>query len=157
MDGRLPRVGSHKKFFISTRNGMAKKEKEVPDCLTCGVCYANVMPSDLLVLGKRFVKKYVLVDSLLTQVILEAMVGRNTVDGIGAIRTVWRMETSGPFRSWEMNRCVCLCGSVMQKVKCRIYEKRPWVCRTALYPGEKACLKERQLFQDMLSRIKKDA
>jgi Fe-S-cluster containining protein len=36
-------------------------------------------------------------------------------------------------------------GTLMKKVRCRIYETRPSVCRNAVKPGNKNCLEIRRI------------
>jgi Fe-S-cluster containining protein len=57
----------------------------------------------------------------------------------GAMRTQWRTQRSGPFAGWEMCTCRMLRGSVGRRVSCRIYDRRPRVCRAAVRPGDTVC------------------
>jgi Fe-S-cluster containining protein len=38
-----------------------------------------------------------------------------------------------------MIMCAALKGTVMHKVKCSIYDKRPHACKTAVVPGDSTC------------------
>jgi len=62
-----------------------------------------------------------------------------------ALRTKWRLMKSGPFKGTEVCVCCMLEGALMKKVRCRIYETRPSVCRNAVKPGNKNCLEIRRI------------
>lgn len=110
------------------------------DCLKCGICctsltweetYVNLTPKDEERLGKRYVKLHVI---------------------NGEIRTRPKINKSGPLQGVEDCRCASLRGSIIKKVRCSIYEKRPDVCRKALKPGDRQCIAVRQMFKDMCKR-----
>jgi Fe-S-cluster containining protein len=130
-----------------------------PDCLTCGACcicqvdqeyYVDLTPEDMYRLGKSFIKSSVCsvppFDTL-------AMIfdGRDVMGGV--ILTKWRIMRSGPFKSYEMNTCKALRGSVMQEVSCSIYKKRPRACREAIKPGDKSCREVRRAFQKTIKDL----
>lgn len=56
--------------------------------------------------------------------------GKNTtsIQGMKTIKTVWRRMKSGPLKGYELNVCVALRGSILNKVSCSIYKNRPIVC-----------------------------
>jgi Fe-S-cluster containining protein len=126
--------------------------KKIPDCRTCGACcvcpedqgvYCDLEPGDVNRLSESFVKKNVLFCSPFDS--LAMMIDGRKVMG-GAIRTRWRTMRSGPFKSYEINTCVALRGSVMHKVSCSIYKNRPRVCHIAVKPGDRACKDVRRGF-----------
>jgi hypothetical protein len=111
-----------------------------PDCQTCGLCcvsledqeeYCNVDEKDKARLGKRFVRLNVVND---------------------AIKTVWRVQRSGPLKGAEACMCAALRGSIGKRVRCSVYEVRPKVCHTAVKPGDRTCLQVRRMFADMVER-----
>jgi len=117
---------------------------EVPDCLTCGACcvsvfdqeaFADVTPSDCERLGVRWVRRNVLFPSFFDMTLM-AIDGRGV---FGAIQTKWRTQRAGPLKDCSVCSCTALRGSVMNRVSCRVYDKRPEVCRTAVKPGDRAC------------------
>lgn len=123
-----------------------------PDCLTCGVCcvcprdqeyYCDMTPEDMERLDKKFIKSSVGFMSPFDMLVM-AIDGHNIMGG--AILTKWRTMRSGPFKSYEINTCKALRGSVMHKVSCSIYENRPEACREAVKPGDKACRDVRRAY-----------
>jgi len=64
--------------------------------------------------------------------------------------------TAGPYK--KVNFCVCcmLDGSPMTRVKCRIYAKRPTVCKTAVVPGDKNCVEIRRILLSALGASEKE-
>jgi len=122
-----------------------KKKKKAPDCLTCGACcislkdqeaYCDVLASDLKQLDPRWVKRNVVFPSAFDYV-LSAI--DNTDLPYGAIKTVWRLQRSGPLKGARVCMCAALRGSVLGRVSCSIYGKRPEACREAVHPGERVC------------------
>lgn len=71
--------------------------------------------------------------------------GRRFPDG--ALATKWVDMKRGPLRGWSMCACVFLDGTVLAHVRCRVYDRRPDVCRKAMSPGERACLNLRKLYE----------
>lgn len=121
------------------------------DCLTCGVCcvslkdqpaFCDVLPEDEARLGKAFVRRHVhrfhLLDHALSR-ILKCQVGSPELPP-GAIKTKWVKQRSGPLKGSEVLVCVALRGSVLHQVRCSVYERRPYVCREAVKPGDRTCL-----------------
>jgi len=130
---------------------MAKR----PDCRTCGLCcvslqdqdsYCDVTATDVTRLGTRWSKRNVLFwtpwDSLMTTI------NTGQRGGVGAIRTAWKMQRSGPMKGTEACACVALRGSLRHAVSCGVYRKRPEACRTAAVPGDEACLQVRRMFEE---------
>jgi len=71
--------------------------------------------------------------------------GRRFPDGALATKGVTMKR--GPAKDFAFCACVFLDGTLLEKVKCRVYDRRPAVCRTAMVPGEKACLNLRKLYE----------
>jgi putative endonuclease len=133
-----------------------------PDCTTCGVCcispidqesYCDVTIADEKRLGAKLVKQYVLCSSMFDT--LCAAIGWRPMPQ-GSIKTVWTEEKQGPFKSYKFCRCACLQGVVMKKVKCAVYDKRPRACHIAMKPGDSACRRLRDCFQEAIDSIKKE-
>lgn len=130
----------------SERAGMGAK----PDCRRCGLCcisltgeriWAEVDIDDAERLGSAWCKRHVIGHDVTMQLIREAQTGRKAL--LGGIETVWREVKTGPLAGVEVCACVALRGSVMNRVSCRVYDRRPKICKTALTPGEPACLRAR--------------
>lgn len=126
-------------------------------CRSCGACcvapydqeeFCDVTAADMRRLGMRFVRLNVLQPSTF-DVLASAMSGQAHVS---AIRTEWRTQARGPLKGFELNTCAALRGSVMQRVGCRVYPKRPDVCRNAVKPGDKVCREIRQTFARQIER-----
>jgi len=133
-----------------------------PDCTTCGVCcispidqesYCDVTIADEKRLGAKLVKQHVLCSSMF-DTLLAAIDWRPMPQG--AIKTVWTKEKHGPFKAYQFCRCACLQGVIMKKVKCVVYDKRPRVCRMAMKPGDEACKRLRESFQEFVDSAKKE-
>ena len=125
---------------------MAKEVITSETCRSCGACciapynqpsFCDVEEKDLKRLGRRVVRLHVLQPT-----VFEQLVG----DSRAALRTRWTKVAAGPLAGWQLNQCVMLRGSPMQRVGCRIYEKRPGVCRSAVKPGDRACREIRAAF-----------
>jgi Fe-S-cluster containining protein len=113
------------------------------DCLTCGVCcvslqdqdcFCDLTPEDEERLGAAWVRRNVLRTRLFDFI---ASGGRLPW---GAIKTKWRKQQAGPLKGAEMLTCVALRGSILHRVQCSVYEKRPRTCREAVKPGDRTCL-----------------
>lgn len=124
-------------------------------CRSCGACcvapssqpeYCDVTAEDMRRLGKRFVRLHVIGPSPFDR-LATALSGCSTS---AAIRTEWREQTTGPLKGWELNTCVALRGSVMNRVGCRVYDKRPRVCERAVKPGDNVCREIRRAFAQQL-------
>jgi Fe-S-cluster containining protein len=130
---------------------MAKR----PDCRTCGLCcvslqdqdsYCDVTVTDVTRLGTRWSKRNVLFWSSWDSLMMTINTGQR--GGVGAIRTAWKAQRSGPMKGAEACACVALRGSLLYAVSCSVYRKRPEACRTAAIPGDRACLQVRQMFEE---------
>lgn len=123
----------------------------IPDCRTCGLCcialqdteiWAEVTMADAVRLGSPWCKKHIIGFSLLS------MVCRAPGASLGGIETVWREVKAGPMKGVRVCVCVALRGSPLHRCSCRVYDKRPEVCRKALNPGEKQCLEARRMYRE---------
>ena len=132
------------------------KKTPLPDCLSCGACcvaprsqdaFCDVSAEDLERLGRGWVKKNVLFSSPFDRLV--SMIDGNQVP-LAAIATKWTEQKSGPLKGHELCSCVALKGSVMNAVKCSVYEKRPETCKTAVVPGDRNCLDLRRAFKDAI-------
>jgi len=104
-----------------------------PDCLACGVCCWAMEEAKLLdSWGRKHIVEVPWNDP-------HAWVGT-----YGAIETKWRTMKAGPLKGREILICEALRGSMLHRVKCSIYEKRPSVCKVTFRPGDLACLKLRR-------------
>jgi Fe-S-cluster containining protein len=98
-------------------------EKISPDiCLSCGACcfspygqkwFADLGPGE----GRKLPRKQIEHD---------------------AIKTVERTMDGGILKGLTLRVCCCLDGSVMHRVSCSIYEKRPDACKK-FEPGSFGC------------------
>ena len=136
---------------------MAKKS--APNCRTCGVCCVSLQDDDIWAeltmadaerLGERWCRRNVLGHSMM-DVLCRTLDGQPSY--LGDIMTKWRKLRAGPFKGVEVCTCVALRGSILHRVSCSVYEKRPAVCRNALNPGERQCLEARRLFQQAVERV----
>jgi Fe-S-cluster containining protein len=100
--------------------------------------------TDLKRLGPQLSKRYVYQGSILEQVIYR----------IHALRTKWRKQKNGPLRGSSVCGCICLEGSVLHRVCCKVYNRRPMVCRTAVKPGDRCCREIRKLYLDGIENPK---
>lgn len=139
-----------------------RAKKELPDCCACGACcvspydqdvFCDISEADEKLLGAALVRRYVLYPSFFDS--LCSAIDEHAPHW-GAIKTRWRTMRAGPLKGTDVCACVFLEGTVLKRVKCRIYEKRPQTCRRAMRPGEKACLKLRRLFQETVESITRD-
>jgi len=117
-----------------------------PDCQQCGACcvspyneevFCDVTETDEKTLGKALVKRYVRYPSVVETA--SAMLSGRTPYW-GAISTRQRQIRAGPLRGVEVCACALLQGSVLYRVACKVYNKRPRVCRATIQPGDRACL-----------------
>lgn len=121
-------------------------------CRTCGVCcvsltdqesYADVTAEDERRLGKRFVRLNVLRTSAIDRF-------ASSIDGArlpdGAIKTAWKKQATGVLKGFNACVCVALRGSLLSRVSCSVYERRPDVCSRAVIPGDKTCRDARRMF-----------
>ena len=133
------------------------KETITPEtCLKCGACcisphdqpaFCDVTDKDMERLGKRLVRLHVLQSNQLDRL-------ASILDGgycpQGAIKTAWREQKTGPLKGFELCACSALRGSVLSKVSCSVYEKRPEVCRKAVKPGDRVCRIIRRAFKQQV-------
>jgi Fe-S-cluster containining protein len=133
---------------------MAREVITSKTCRTCGACciaprdqpvFCDVEEKDLDRLGRRIVRLHVIQPTL-----LEHLAG----EGRAALATKWRKAQAGPLAGWEFNQCVMLRGSPMHQVGCRIYERRPGVCRNAVKPGDRACREIRRAFENEIEDLR---
>ena len=138
---------------------MGKRKAPKPNCTTCGICcvspvdqpsFCDVDEDDEKRLGAQLVRCHVLYPSMVDA--FATMLDHHPAPQ-GAIKTIWKEEWSGPFKGYQFCRCVFLQGSVMRKVKCRVYDDRPRVCRMAMKPGDKACTELRRSFQKAVENL----
>jgi Fe-S-cluster containining protein len=131
------------------------------DCQKCGLCcvstedqvsFADVTAKDEERLGKRYVHLHVVREDWLYSLTTVLSSGER-VPHTGALATKWREQRSGPLRGISACTCVALRGSLLQKVSCAIYDKRPDVCRRAVKPGDRTCRQIRKLYQTSLENL----
>lgn len=135
---------------------MPKKEKL--DCRDCGVCcisvfdqtsFCNVEVDDLERMGVRLVRKHVEFPAPIDM--LASLLDSRPAPP--AIKTKWRKVRTGPLKDCDVCACVFLRGSPLHRVSCRIYPKRPAVCRKAVKPNTRICHRIRKLFLDTMERL----
>lgn len=133
-----------------------KRPATPPDCLSCGACcvslqdqevFCDATPEDLEKFSKAWVKKNVIFTSTF-DLLVRALDGR--YEPWAALRTEWRTQKTGPLKGVDACACIALKGSIMDAVKCSIYEKRPRVCHVAVVPGDRTCLDLRRMFADAI-------
>lgn len=131
--------------------------KPKPDCRTCGVCcvslhdqevFCDLVPGDFKLLGQSWVRRNVLMTSSF-DILVAALDGARVVEG--AIKTKWRKMRSGLLRGATACCCAALRGSLLHRVSCSIYPRRPRACRVALNPGERQCLTLRRMYAELRS------
>lgn len=132
---------------------MSREKITAATCLSCGVCcvapygqdaFADVTAVDERRLGRRFVRLHVVQTTPFEQLL--GIVEGNTIPQ-GAIRTKECEQKTGPLKGLLGSVCAALRGSLMSRVSCSIYEKRPQVCREAVVPGDRVCRQIRAAFQ----------
>lgn len=123
------------------------------DCLKCGLCccsledtdrFANVSLEDKERLGKKLTKR--LVRGPETMEYMTYYMGMRSFPE-DAIKTKRRRQKEGPLKGQTLCQCACLEGTVLQEVRCTIYDVRPEVCRKAVKPGDPTCRKLRKLHE----------
>lgn len=126
-----------------------------PDCRRCGVCcvslfdqdsFCDVTEKDVVRLGKSFARRNVLGLSAFDW-LMAAVRGRGF--SCAALKTKWKKQRSGPLKGAEAKACVALRGSILSRVSCSVYDRRPQACREAVVPGDRACLALRKKYQEM--------
>jgi Fe-S-cluster containining protein len=135
-------------------------------CLQCGACctalhgqkaFCDVTPADEKRMGEKLRRRLVLYPSLLggwepgkSGVAPQALhILAAVVNGkpYAAIKTKDVTQRSGPLKGIAVHVCAALTGSLMHQVKCTIYRVRPDVCHWAVKPGDRTCIKVRELFE----------
>ena len=124
------------------------KRKAPPDCRKCGACcvsqydqdvFCDVDEKDIARLSPRLVRKHVKTSSMFDVFV--------SGDSDAAFRATWREQRAGALKGCRLCACVFLRGSVLHRTSCRIYDKRPDICRKAFKPGDRACLDTRRTFE----------
>lgn len=128
------------------------------DCTKCGLCcvslfdeevFCDVQEKDLDKFDKKFIEKYVIfpnIFDLAYSAIMRSGAGKNQ----GALKTKFKKISEGPLRGYEACCCVMLQGNPGKKVSCKIYKKRPEVCRRSVKPGDSVCKTIRRAFEKLL-------
>lgn len=129
--------------------------KPKPDCRTCGACcwstvdqpsFCDVTAEEALRFSPQFrranLEEFGLFDRALQGGLPHA-----------AIRTKWSKTEAGPFKGVDVCTCKMLDGSLMHKVRCRIYKDRPRTCHRAVKPGDRTCVELRRMFLDAVERL----
>lgn len=129
---------------------MKRERITAETCLTCGFCcvaphdqkvFCDVTVKDLTKVSRSWARRNVELRSAFDQLLT------NTWSWGGTIKTKWQKVTKGPLKGSEVCQCVALQGQPGSKVKCRIYNNRPRICRVAIKPGDTACRELRSAFK----------
>jgi len=99
--------------------------------------FCDLMPAEVDAMSPQFIAKNVHFTRIFEQIIYK--------HPPAALRTRWTEQKAGPLKGNRACVCCQLSGSLMHKVRCRIYENRPSVCRRAVKPGDKNCKVMRQI------------
>ena len=141
---------------------MAREKVTGADCVSCGVCclgpssqraFCDVSEEDAKRLPRRFVRLHVLQFSAFDQA-AAAIEGRAMP--WGAIKQRWQEQPAGPLKGYELKMCAALEGSILNKVRCSVYESRPTTCREAVVPGDRTCLRLRQDYKQAAAGVSRD-
>ena len=129
------------------------KKSKKPSCTECGICcwcreeqdmHCEVTESDVKRLGTWGRRNFVGFSFM--DRIQYSLRGSTASDRFtGGLRTKWIMQRSGPLKGRQVLVCAGLRGSLLNKTHCSVYDRRPKVCRIAIKPGDKACLKLREM------------
>jgi Fe-S-cluster containining protein len=131
----------------------------IDDCRRCGACcvslreqnaYCDASLEDLKKLDPRWVKENVAFASLMDALAM-ALDGGKMV--LAALRTKWAYQRHGPCADMDLCTCIALRGSVMHRVSCRIYERRPTTCRETVNPGDSTCLEFRKALLEKVEGV----
>jgi Fe-S-cluster containining protein len=126
------------------------------DCTKCGACcwchadqdyFCDLTEEEISRLSPQFIRANVRISRSI-DVFAARCDGRYLP--VGALKTKWRRMKSGPFKGTKLNVCRMLEGSVLKRVRCRVYETRPKACREAVKPGDEACLQVRSMLLGLL-------
>lgn len=104
--------------------------------------YCNMTQEEVDSFSRQFVTRNVLFPNL-----LDAMFGEPP-----SLKTKCLVSKRGPLAGVSAVTCCMLDGSLMHRVKCRVYDRRPSVCRRVIQPGDKHCREIRKLFQDFIKK-----
>ena len=122
----------------------ARRGRSDGDCRTCGLCciapyeqdvLADCDEADLKRLGATWTKRNVSVEN-----------------GDMGIATRWKTQRAGPFHDAKACCCVALRGSILHRVSCAVYARRPRSCRCAIQPGDRSCRQLRKRFEVLNDR-----
>lgn len=128
------------------------KQREQFDCQKCGACccsisdqasFCDLTNDEVEAFSPQFRSRNVVYYGVFEQL--------THAYPPAALRTKWMKHKAGRFKGCEVLVCCQLEGSVLHRVKCRIYDRRPGVCKQAVKPGDKNC---RWIRRVMLSDIK---
>lgn len=126
-------------------------------CKKCGLCcvaptdqsaFCDVTKEDEKRLGRAFVRRHVIYPRAIDR--LAALIDGASTPW-GAIKTVRRRQTQGPLEGVKACCCSALEGDLLAHVSCRVYTRRPQVCREAVVPGDTTCRQIRRLYQEALA------
>lgn len=136
--------------------------REIPDCRECGLCcvsphdqecFCDLLEEDEKRLGSRTLRGKVVYPTFFDQLAHE-IDGRHIP---AAIKTRWVEQKAGPLKGISTCSCVFLQGSLLKKVSCQVYEKRPRACRVAVKPGDRTCKTLRKMTRDLLQDSEKSS
>jgi Fe-S-cluster containining protein len=116
--------------------------------------FCDLLDKDLEKFSPQFIRMNVRWTSIIDYA-TQTLVGGKRLPG-AVLKTKELHPTAGPYK--KVNFCVCcmLDGSPMTRVKCRIYARRPAVCKTAVRPGDKNCVSIRRILLSALSALEKE-
>lgn len=122
------------------------------DCLKCGACCCSIYDQDVFCdMTEEECKAFSL--QFRTKNIKEFDLFAIVAEGAPpyALRTKFVKSKEG------IAICACcqLDGSPMHKVKCRIYDSRPYTCRESVKPGDKSCRQLRRIVQRKIKQGKR--
>lgn len=128
----------------------------IPDCRECGACClatiglpdgtCDVEEDEIAQLPAELQKQLIYPEPY--ELMARTLSGRKSFYAVIPVKV--STAKSGPLKGIDCSTCVCLEGSVMDRVSCSIYEQRPKSCRVALMPGDPTCRKTRQLIENSL-------
>jgi Fe-S-cluster containining protein len=124
---------------------------DIINCTDCGACctpalntdrFCDLSEEDLETFSPQFLETNAVFTSILESIMDPRMPP-------AALRTKPLEAKSGPCKGHSFTACAMLVGSPMHKVRCKIYEKRPQVCRQAVIPGTRGCRAIRRHVKEM--------
>lgn len=137
---------------------------EKPDCRKCGACcvspydegtFCDITKEDLKRLTARD-RKHLRSDSHTPFEELERLLLYPGNEVLAGTETRCMRQRSGPLKDVEVCGCYFLSGSVMHKVRCRIYDRRPSICRSSIEPGDPLCLEIRRNMDVAIRDLKEE-